>query len=355
MSHVRFEGLTRSYGSGPPAVDTLTLDVERGEFLALLGPSGCGKTTTLRMLAGLLAPISGRIRVGDADITALPPHRRNMGLVFQNYALFPHMTVAENIGFGLEMRAVARPERRKRVAEALALVRLQGYEGRRPRELSGGQQQRVALARALVIRPDLLLLDESLSNLDAKLREQMRVDIREIQGRTGITTIFVTHDQVEALSMCDRVALMERGRLAQVGTPEDIYERPASRFVASFVGRANTLRGRAENGRIIVGTTVLAAGSARREDGAVDVMVRPHRATVLRDGAANGCENRVPGTVARIVYVGDMIQVAVDTAAGPIVAERSTSGPDWRTLAAGERVTVAWAAADTLVFPPEDA
>src|SRR5882724_8265829 len=227
MAHVRLEGLRKVYGSGPPAVDGLTLGVERGEFLALLGPSGCGKTTTLRMLAGLAEPTAGRMHVGDADITTLPPYRRNMGLVFQNYALFPHMNVADNIGFGLEMRNLAKAERQSRIAETLALVRLEGYERRRPRELSGGQQQRVALARALVIRPDVLLLDESLSNLDAKLREQMRIEIREIQHKLGITTVMVTHDQEEALIMADRLVVMSDGQIRQIGSQQDLYERPA--------------------------------------------------------------------------------------------------------------------------------
>jgi putative spermidine/putrescine transport system ATP-binding protein len=361
MAHVRLEGLRKVYGSGPPAVDELTLGVERGEFLALLGPSGCGKTTTLRMLAGLVEPTAGRMHVGDAEITALPPYRRNMGLVFQNYALFPHMSVADNIGFGLEMRNLARAERWSRVTEALALVRLAGFERRRPRELSGGQQQRVALARALVIRPDVLLLDESLSNLDAKLREQMRIEIREIQRRLGITTIFVTHDQVEALSMCDRVALMDRGRLAQVGSPEDVYERPADRFVANFVGRINILRGRADGGSVIVANSRLAVARPPAKPGEVDIMVRPHRTTILRNGGTGtptgdfAGENRLSGKVAHIVYIGDVIQIAVETPAGTMTAERSTAGPDWHTLAAGQPVTVAWRAADTLVFAPEGA
>ncbi len=323
MAHVRLEGLSKIYGSGPPAVDELTLGVERGEW----------------------------------EITRLPPYRRNMGLVFQNYALFPHMSVADNIGFGLEMRNLPKAERQSRVAEAMALVRLEGYERRRPRELSGGQQQRVALARALVIRPDVLLLDESLSNLDAKLREQMRIEIREIQRRLGITTIFVTHDQVEALSMCDRVALMDRGRLAQVGSPEDVYERPADRFVANFVGRINILRGRADGGSVIVANSRLAVARPPAKPGEVDIMVRPHRTTILRDepGANGAGENRLSGKVAHIVYIGDVIQIAVETPAGTMTAERSTAGPDWHTLATGQPVTVAWRAADTLVFAPEDA
>ena len=215
--HLVLERLEKRYGDST-VVSSLDLTVKRGEFIALLGPSGCGKTTTLRMTAGLVPASGGRIVIGAEDVTRLPEGRtrRDIGLVFQNYALFPHMTVAQNVAFGLEMRSVPKPEMQKRVSEALALVQLEAYGARRPRELSGGQQQRVALARALVIRPSLLLLDEPLSNLDAKLREEMRVEIRDIQRRLGITTVFVTHDQVEALSMCDRVAVMGGGRLVQV-------------------------------------------------------------------------------------------------------------------------------------------
>src|SRR5581483_7056099 len=240
--HLVLERLEKRYGDST-VVSALDLNVKRGEFIALLGPSGCGKTTTLRMTAGLVPASGGRIMIGGDDVTRLPPYRRDIGLVFQNYALFPHMTVAQNVAFGLEMRSVPKAEIATRVAEALALVRLEVYGARRPRELSGGQQQRVALARARVIRPNLLLLDEPLSNVDAKLREEMRVELRDIQRRLGITTVYVTHDQVEALSMCDRVAVMGGGRLVQFGTPFEIYERPRDPFIADFVGRTNKLAG----------------------------------------------------------------------------------------------------------------
>ena len=224
---------------------SLDLAVPKGELVALLGPSGCGKTTTLRMLAGLITPSDGQIVVGGREITELPAHARDMGLVFQSYALFPHMSVAQNVAFGLEMRNVPRAEITERVRAALAMVRLEALADRRPRQLSGGQQQRVALARALVIRPSILLLDEPLSNLDAKLRDEMRTEIRDIQQRLGITAVFVTHDQVEALSMCDKVVVMNGGWLEQIGTPVEIYEQPASAFVASFVGRTNRIPGTA--------------------------------------------------------------------------------------------------------------
>ena len=241
-AHLRLDGLTKRYGDAL-AVASLDLAVPKGELVALLGPSGCGKTTTLRMVAGLITPSAGRIVVGGNDITAMPPYRRDMGLVFQSYALFPHMTVAKNVAFGLEMRNVPQSEISARVKEALAMVRLEALAERKPRELSGGQQQRVALARALVIRPSILLLDEPLSNLDAKLRDEMRNEIRDIQQSLGITAVFVTHDQVEALSMCDKVVVMKGGKLEQIGTPVEVYEHPASPFVASFVGRTNRLDG----------------------------------------------------------------------------------------------------------------
>jgi putative spermidine/putrescine transport system ATP-binding protein len=220
--------------------------VKQGEMVALLGPSGCGKTTTLRMVAGFVAPSAGRVLIGGTDVTQAPPHARDTGMVFQSYALFPHMTVAANVAFGLEMRRVGRAERDTRVREALRLVRLDGLEDRLPRQLSGGQQQRVALARALVVNPAVFLLDEPLSNLDAKLRGEVRMEIRALQQRLGLTTLIVTHDQEEALTMADRLVVMERGRVRQVGTAEELYERPADPFVAGFVGQCNLIEGTLE-------------------------------------------------------------------------------------------------------------
>ena len=224
----------------------VSLTIADGEFLVLLGPSGCGKTTTLRMVAGFIEPSAGHVRLAGQDVTLLPPWKRNAGMVFQSYALFPHMTVAQNVAFGLEMRKLPRADIERRVEEALALVRLGGYGGRLPRQLSGGQQQRVALARALAIRPDVLLLDEPLSNLDAKLRQEVRVEIRELQRQLGLTTVMVTHDQEEALTMADRLVVMNEGSVRQVGSQRDLYERPADRFVAGFVGRTTFLAGTVE-------------------------------------------------------------------------------------------------------------
>ncbi len=236
MAFLTLQGISKRYGDFT-AIEHIDLDVERGELLALLGPSGCGKTTTLQMVAGFVSPTTGRILLDGRDITNERPEKRGIGVVFQSYALFPHMTVAGNVGFGLEMRKVRRKEREERVADALSLVRLKGLGHRYPKELSGGQRQRVAIARAIAMEPELLLLDEPMSNLDAKLREEMHIELRAIQKRLGITTILVTHDQVEAMTMSDRIAVMHRGVIAQLSTPYDAYERPATPFASTFLGR----------------------------------------------------------------------------------------------------------------------
>ena len=343
------EGLGKSYGEAP-VVSGVDLAIRPGEFVTLLGPSGCGKTTILRMVAGLVVPSTGRILVDGADITQLPTHRRNMGLVFQNYALFPHMDVARNVGFGLEMRGVARAEAERRVREVLDLVRLGAYGERRPRELSGGQQQRVALARALVVRPAVLLLDEPLSNLDAKLREDLRDEIRAIQERLHTTTLFVTHDQAEALTMSDRVVVLSAGRIEQVGTPVEIYDQPASPFVATFIGRVNRVNGTvaASDG---TGCMVAAPGLRGRSlrslpaGARVQAMIRPQRITLL-SGHVEG-ENHLAGTVRRVVFAGDIVQIDVETPAGTLTIEQPRRG-----LAAGDAVTACWEAADMMLFPP---
>src|SRR5260221_9043030 len=255
MAEVALNGLSKRYGDFF-AVREVSLQIADGEFLVLLGPSGCGKTTTLRMVAGFIEPSAGHVRLAGQDVTLLPPWRRNAGMVFQSYALFPHMTVAQNVAFGLEMRKLPRADIERRVEKPLALVRLQGCGARLPRQLSGGQQQRVALARALAIRPDVLLLDEPLSNLDAKLRQEVRVEIRELQRQLGLTTVMVTHDQEEALTMADRLVVMNEGLVRQVGSQRDLYERPSDRFVAGFVGRSTFLDG-----------TVEAPGRVRRDGG----------------------------------------------------------------------------------------
>jgi putative spermidine/putrescine transport system ATP-binding protein len=349
--HLVLDGLAKVYGDGPPAVAALSLQVSPGELLGLLGPSGCGKTTTLRMIGGLTSATAGRVVVADRDLTALPPHKRDMGIVFQNYALFPHMAVAGNVAFGLEMRGMPRGEVARRVARALEMVRLGGLAQRRPRELSGGQQQRVALARALVIEPSILLLDEPLSNLDAKLREEMRSEIKDIQRRLGITTIFVTHDQVEALALCDRIAVMRAGRLEQLGTPYDIYEHPRTPFVADFVGRINRLDAeRTGGGDVVAGTLRLRTNQAG-PPGPVMLMVRPHRIELAND--ARGPDwNACRGRIRRVTFVGDVLACEVDIGGAALSVERHTL-PGLPTPREGDEVGLAWRVSDTLAFPRE--
>src|ERR1700681_2646256 len=282
---VTFDGVTKSFGD-VRALDNVSLAISRGEFMTLLGPSGCGKTTLLKLAAGFLAPDSGTVTIDGKCVNDVPTYKREIGLMFQNYALFPHMSVAENIAYGLKTRHLPRQEIRRRVAGALGLVKLTGMEDRKPRELSGGQQQRVALARALVINPTVLLLDEPFSALDKNLRASMQIELREIQRKLGLTTIFVTHDQSEALSLSDRLAVMSEGCIRQLGTPEEIFRRPCDRFVASFVGDANVLRGRLDG--LDGAHAVVALGAARVKVPAgplagvavsapVDLFVRPEQ------------------------------------------------------------------------------
>jgi ABC-type Fe3+/spermidine/putrescine transport system ATPase subunit len=343
-------GLEKRYGD-TRAVVGVTLDVPEGEFLTLLGPSGCGKTTTLGLIAGFFPPSAGEVRIQGRPVTDLPPFRRDIGVVFQDYALFPHMSAAQNVAFGLRMRKVARLEVDRRVAEALDLVKLSGLGDRRPHELSGGQRQRVALARALVIRPAILLLDEPLSNLDLKLREEMRVEIAELQRRLKITTVFVTHDQGEALVMSDRIAVMNAGRIEQIGSPADIYERPGSRFVAEFIGRMNFFPGRiaTEGGRLVVripeGPTVALPVPRGTADGtAVNVAVRPERARLSLDTPPPG-SFAARGRVDQILYLGSAREVRLTLESGArATVETPNTGAD-AGLAAGD---AAW-----FVAPPE--
>jgi putative spermidine/putrescine transport system ATP-binding protein len=307
---VRLNELSRRYGA-QLAVDALSLTIEPGRMLALLGPSGCGKTTCLRMIAGLVQPSAGEIFIDGKNVTSVPVHRRNIGMLFQNYALFPHMSVAENVAFGLQARRIARAETASRVAGALQLVQLGGFEHRLPAQLSGGQQQRVALARCLVVEPALLLLDEPLGALDKSLRESMQVELRALQRRLGITTIMVTHDQEEALTLADHVAIMRGGRLEQLGTPEEVYQSPASRFVAGFIGVSNFFRGRIDgrDGRTARVTTtmgpVLTVDDCPSGEAEVTVALRPEAINVepVSGGLTDG-PNSVSGTVEQVVYRG---------------------------------------------------
>jgi len=353
--HLRLENLVRHYAGAPaPAVDRVSIGLPRGALLALLGPSGCGKTTTLRMIAGLEKPDGGSIRVAGRDVTALPPHQRQMGVVFQSYALFPHMTAAGNAAFGLEMRGIGRAERARRAQAALEMVGLGALATRKPRQLSGGQQQRVALARALAIEPELLLLDEPLSALDAKLREGVRDEIRALQLRLGTTTVFVTHDQTEALAMADLVAVMNAGRVEQLAPPEEIFERPASRFVATFVGRAARLQGMLEAGGVLRSGGAAIRTAAQLPPGPAEAYLRPHRVRLLAPGEAapEGFENLLDATLGRRVYTGEIVALETETPAGPVTAElhAGTDGA-WRGLTPGAPLRVAFRAADLAVFP----
>jgi len=320
MSRLTITELTKLYGPHP-AVQDFGLDVAEGEFVSLLGPSGCGKTTTLRCVAGLETPTAGRIRFGDHDVTRLPPEKRNIGMVFQNYALFPHMRVAENVAFGLEMRGLSGAEVRRKVDAVLDMVQLGGLEARHPRQLSGGQQQRVALARALVVEPALLLLDEPLANLDARLRDEMRVFIRSLQQRVGITTLYVTHDQAEAMTMSDRIVIMFEGRIHQIGSPRDIYHRPATRAAANFVGQSNLFAGKVverDNKRGVVETAV---GRLRCEcppDIAVGtvghVMLRPEAIRLVCAGSG------IAGRITEQHFLGNVVDYRVTLANGATIS-----------------------------------
>ena len=317
---VRLEGLVKRFGD-VVAVDGIDLDIPAGEFFSLLGPSGCGKTTTLRLIAGFERPTEGRILLDGVDMANTPPHKRNVNTVFQNYALFPHLSVEENVAFGLRYKGVTKQEARRKVAEALELVRLTGFERRRPSQLSGGQQQRVALARALVLNPAVLLLDEPLGALDAKLRKALQIELKALQEEVGITFVYVTHDQEEALTMSDRIAVMSNGRVEQVGPPHEVYEEPATAYVADFLGVSNlmsaTARGPDAAGRcrVRLGEFELAAGQGDTDArGAVRLCIRPERVRLEPGGTAG--ENRIPGMIERLVYVGSTIQVIVHLAPG---------------------------------------
>jgi putative spermidine/putrescine transport system ATP-binding protein len=346
MARLELINLSKRYGEHT-VVAGVTLDVADGEFLVLLGPSGCGKTTTLRMIAGFVEPSDGTTRIGGVDVTWRPPWHRNTGMVFQSYALFPHMTAAENVAFGLEMRKLAKAEIAARAREALRLVRLEAYAERLPRQLSGGQQQRVALARALAIRPDVLLLDEPLSNLDAKLREEVRIEIRELQRQLGLTTIMVTHDQEEALTVADRLVVMAEGEIRQIGSQRDLYERPTDRFVAGFVGRSTFLQG-----RVTAPGAFETAGGLHfrcRTDamaGSAALLLRPERLSV---GAVDGMDNRAAGKVEFVSYLGAVLELHVRLSPADRVvvqlANRGDAAPN-----VGDSVEVGWQRDAGMVF-----
>jgi spermidine/putrescine ABC transporter ATP-binding subunit len=344
---VTLVNLAKRYGA-TRALDGVSLAVAPGEFFTLLGPSGCGKTTTLRSVAGFVTPDAGEVAINGRTVTRVPPHRRRVGMVFQHYALFPHRTVTQNVGFGLRMQRMERAEIARRVAEALALVQLPGHGARYPGQLSGGEQQRVALARALVTRPAVLLLDEPLGALDKKLRDHMKIELKRLQREVGITTIYVTHDQEEALTMSDRIAVMHRGRVEQVAPPRGLYETPATAFVAGFIGNINLLSGRAAGAdRVDCGGAMLAATGAAPAGAAVAVALRPERIRLEPTGAV---DTLLPMTVAHVVYQGETVRYLLKSDAG---LELQALELGEVRFSAGARVRAGWVAADARIIREE--
>jgi len=326
------------------AVDGISLEIPRGSFFALLGPSGCGKTTTLRMLGGFEQPTSGRIFLGDTEVEGLPPYKRDVNTVFQSYALFPHLTLFENVAFGLRRRGIGKAETRERVADALELVDLTGRERRKPTQLSGGQQQRVALARALVNRPRVLLLDEPLGALDLKLRKQMQLELKRIQDEVGITFVHVTHDQEEAMTMADSIAVMNGGRIEQLGSPSELYERPQTAFVAGFLGKSNLLEGTIEPAGVRLSDGTLVQVDTGGRSGSVAIGVRPEK---VRFGPNGG--NSLMGTVRETAYIGVASEVVLETAAGEITVFHQNADAGSSVPAPGSSIAISWSPEATFV------
>ena len=361
LTRVRLEGVTKSFGD-MVAVDNLSLTIEPGEFISLLGPSGCGKTTTLRMLGGFEDPTSGSIYFGDRNVTDLPPHKRDVNTVFQSYALFPHLSVLENIAFGLRRKKVSKEEARRRAGDMLDLVDLAGRGERRPAQLSGGQQQRVALARALVNQPTLLLLDEPMSALDAKLRKHMQIELQRLQAQVGITFLYVTHDQEEAMTMSDRIVVMNQGHIEGLGSPATVYEHPTTEFVASFLGASNLLAGVLDRGetqsQVNCGAVVLRAPSDHIDAGlngrAVKVGVRPEKIRISETASASGDENSLPGRVMVSTFTGVGVSYIVETVGGEeftVYSQNLGGEPTWRV---GDDVHMIWPVRHTFVVAPSE-
>ena len=358
---VLLERVVKRFG-GVTAVDDLSLEVARGEFFSMLGPSGCGKTTTLRMIGGFESPTEGVIRLDGRDVTDLPAYKRDVNTVFQSYGLFPHLNVFENVAFGLRRKGVGGPDVTRRVGEALELVSLAGYGKRRPAQLSGGQQQRVALARALVNHPQVLLLDEPLGALDLKLRKQMQLELKRIQGEVGITFIFVTHDQEEAMTISDRIAVMNKGKIEQLGRPEDVYERPATQFVAEFLGASNLIDGTYRGERDGWGTVELGGGDTIRiprgaqsaSGSPVRVGVRPEKLHVYGNGGEVPADhNSIGATLRNAVFVGVSYQYFFDASGGRQLSAFDRNSGGGAIAAPGARVRLAWRPEHTFVIPAE--
>ncbi|HEX9209442.1 MAG TPA: ABC transporter ATP-binding protein [Bradyrhizobium sp.] len=352
---IEIAGVSKIYDGGVRAVDAVAMDIRQGEFFSLLGPSGCGKTTTLRMIAGFEIPSGGAIRVDGADITHVPAHKRDMGMVFQNYALFPHRTVAENVAFGLRMRGLDKATIAAKVKAALAMVELSGLEDRRPAQLSGGQQQRVALARAIVIAPRVLLCDEPLGALDKKLRQQMQFELKQLQKKLGLTLVFVTHDQEEALAMSDRIAVMNGGRVEQVGTPAEIYNQPTTRFVADFIGDTNIFRGErtttsAGGPALDVGKGLILAlppSTETQGTGVLSVALRPEKIRLSQAGDAAASAR---GVVENTNFLGGAVLYRITLEGGHRVLVQQPNAGTSRLFVPGNGVTLDWTPADLVVL-----
>ncbi|TBL71383.1 ABC transporter ATP-binding protein [Paenibacillus thalictri] len=347
MQDVKIEQVTKYFGEAK-GIDRANLHIAKGEFFTLLGPSGCGKTTLLRTLAGFYQQEEGHIYFGDKNVDRVPVHKRNIGMVFQNYAIFPHLTVFENVAYGLKARSIGKADIEKRVMEALEVVELAHLRDRQPSQMSGGQQQRIALARAIVIQPDLLLMDEPLSNLDAKLRLKMRAEIRDLQKRLNITTIYVTHDQEEALAVSDRIAVLEQGVIQQVGKPDEIYLSPVNRFVANFIGTTNFID--AEIGRYDAASrtatmricdVTVTVPLLRAYEGKAIYSIRPEQLSLSDTAGGSGAEPRIAGTVETVTFLGEKVEISVRLPGGQtvLISERSSAGRN-RQLAGGKHVSV---------------
>ncbi len=346
MAGVTLSNIRKDYGA-LAAVDDVSLDILDGELLALLGPSGCGKTTTLRMIAGFVVPTAGTVKFGEREVTRVPVHKRNVGMVFQGYALFPHLTVAKNVEFGLKVRGWDKARIAARVTEMLRWVQLEALAERQPRALSGGQQQRVALARAMANHPDVLLLDEPFSALDAKLRTQMRTEIRELQRQAGITSVFVTHDQEEAMAIADRIGVMNHGKLEQLGSAEDLYKRPVSRFVAGFIGKCNFIEGRVTGpGQFETANAQVLRFSGEHAGGPAALCFRPEHATLAPSGAA-GTSSTV--RVTSVTYLGPVTEYEVVSEAGDKLLVAAPSSGNVASPRAGDKVSLTWRVEDAFV------
>ncbi|AUW47725.1 ABC transporter ATP-binding protein [Rhizobium leguminosarum] len=345
MTNVKVDSVAKTYGTTPVLAD-ITTEFTEGSFTSLLGPSGSGKTTLLRIIAGFIKPDHGVVMIGNKDVTDVPVWGRNIGMMFQSYALFPHMTIAQNVAFGLERRGIKGAAARKEVDRALEMVRLPGYGDRTPKQLSGGQQQRVALARAIVIKPSVLLLDEPLSALDRRLRQEMQVELLRIQRESGLTTIFVTHDQEEALTLSDKVAILDKGRIVQIGKPDAVYEKPLTRFAAEFLGDSNFLSGTVENGavRLADGSLVKSTSALPTTGATVTLAVRPEKMSIL---SGNAGENTMKARITTVIYAGPVLSYHLETADG-LPLKLFAQNRDGTVLSEGDNITLHWAADHTV-------